>query len=264
MNKYVTIPGTARSAMLACLAFIAVISGCSGGEIDTKDPARKVLAESVKAMGGLKRASGWKTRIEKGEMFSDFPGWGRLQAKCARYVEKPDKIFIDQDYSAFDNPFYFSYTYNNGVAWQEVNMGIRQNPATTAYLERQLKTIDGAAYYLTGCDTFFIVTDVEDDSLLTASRLERIGCVDEGDTAYFDICRETHLPLRMIAKERGSLLHTILDDYRKTGGLKVPFHLTVYRDGRKASEYRWEEISFGSRIDPEIFEKNRPADSGGP
>ncbi|MBN1164385.1 MAG: hypothetical protein JXB45_07385 [Candidatus Krumholzibacteriota bacterium] len=253
--------GKALPFLTCVLVFgLALYTGCSREEkILETDPAKRLLAQSVKALGGMKKATSWTTRVEEGRLTSIWPGWGTLQAKCTHYVEKPGKLLLDQDYSAYDHPFYFTHTYNQGEAWTVVNLGIRQSPSTTQNLEQRLRTADGPAYYLSQCDTFFLVAEVPDDSLLTGSGLDRIGCVDRGDTVYFDLDKVTHLPARKIESGPRGLSQTIMRDYRETGGLQVPFHLTVYQNGVKASEFNWEKITFNNRIDPALFEENRPA-----
>jgi hypothetical protein len=162
---------------------------------------------------------------------------------------------LDQDFSAYDHPFFFAYYYNSGEAWMMVNLGTRQNERTTNRMTERMKTIDGVVYYLTNCDTFYLVTDVPDDSLVTAASIERVGVVDNGDTILFDLDKTTHMPVRRV-EESGSR-QTLFDDYRDAGGIKMPFHVTSFEDGAK-SEYVWKEIRFGEKIDPANFEEYRP------
>jgi nucleosome binding factor SPN SPT16 subunit len=49
-----------------------------------------------------------------------------------------------------------------------------------------------------------------------------------------------------------------MEDYRNAGGRKVPFHVTIYQNGAKTTEFVWEEIVFDTPVDPAIFEKNKP------
>jgi hypothetical protein len=184
------------------------------------------------------------------------PGWGTLQAECTFYIKKPDKLKMDQDFSAYDHPFYFEYYYNGGDAWAVVNANTHQNPRITENLEAFMKDIDGLSYYYEECDTFFIAGEVPDDSLLVGSEIERVGCVHEGDTILFDIGRESNLPLRII-KDKGAT-HIILDDYRKTSGIKTAYHRKMFENGVLTADYIWEEVVFDGAIDDDIFESNRP------
>ena len=72
----------------------------------------------------------------------------------------------------------------------------------------------------------------------------------------FDISSKSHVPVRII--EQGGSTHIILDDYRKTCGLMVPFHRTMYEGGTMTSDYEWEEVEFDKQIDDELFDQNRP------
>jgi outer membrane lipoprotein-sorting protein len=219
--------------------------------------AKDLLSRSVAAMGGVQAATVWHTRIDTGLLQVDWPGWGHLKANCKRYFKKPDKMKIDRDFSAYDHPFFFTYYYNGGEGWMMVNLGVRQSPRYTKEFARQMRTIDGPAYYLTKCDTFFPVTNVKDDSLLSASDIDRIGVVDKGDTVLFDINKKSLLPMRRI--QDSGTTDIIMEDYRDTGGIKMPYHLTVYQRGRKTTEYTWNKIEFNKDIPDSIFEEYRPS-----
>jgi hypothetical protein len=244
---------------LALIAFVvaALVASPQQGETGDKDPAKKLIEKSVKAMGGEKKAASWKTRTETGKLTVHWPGWGTPKAVATRYVKRPDKMVLDQDFSAFDHPFFFTYYYNEGDVWANVNMGIRQNPRYTAFMTRAMKSTGGMYYFMAECDTFYLVGDVPDDSLITGADVDRVGIVDDGDTVLVDLDKKTHLPVRQI--ENGGSQHVLFADYRATGGLKVPFRLTVYQNGAVSAEYVWEEIKFDEPVDDKMFEKDRPA-----
>jgi hypothetical protein len=219
------------------------------------DAGKALVAKAVDAIGGVEAATGWETRVGKGRLTSNWPGWGELHADCLDLVQKPDKMKLDQDYSAYDHPFFFTYYYNGGEAWMMVNLGTRQNERTTSRMAERMKTIDGLAYYLTNCDTFYLVTDVPDDSLVTAASIDRVGVVDDGDTVLFDLDKTTHMLVRRI--EASGSRQTLFDDYKETGGIKMPYHVTSFENGSR-SEYVWDEIKFNEKIDPAQFEEYRP------
>lgn len=221
-----------------------------------RNPAKRLLGEAVKSMGGLEKTRGWTTRIERGTLTQNRPGWGTLQAECAFYVKKPGKLKMDQDFSAYDNPFYFEYYYNEGDAWAVVNANTHQNPRIRANLEEFMQDVDGLSYYYDVCDTFFMGNEVAGDSLLAGSAITRVGCVHEGDTVMFDIDTESHLPRRVI--KDGGATHIILDDYRPTCDITAPFHRTTYRNGAMSADYIWEEVLYDEHIDDDLFEEHRP------
>lgn len=241
-----------------CLAVSAIyLPGC-GGPLD----AEGMMQKSVKALGGLEKATGWKTSVNKGLMMTNWPGWGDLQADCTYFIQKPDMMVLDQDYSAYDHPFFFRYTYNAGEAWVMVNLGVRQNPRYNTMLEKGLKTVDGIAYYLEHSDTLYIVPEVEPDTILTGIDFTRIAAIEGTDTVFFDIDNSTWLPVRAIEKgDQGGWNHSIYDDYRTVNGYLVPFHETTYVNGAKNREMTWKSIEFDVEIDSAEFEKNRPEPS---
>lgn len=243
---------TALTATIVILIFSMLHCGSSP---KYTDPAQNLLAKSVKALGGEKKAREWTTRIDSGVLSADRPGWGNLHAKCTVSIKKPNKMKFDQDYSAYDHPFFYIFYYNDGDVWLNVNLGIRQHPRYTKIFEARMRRIDGPAYFLTECDSFFLVPEVPDDSLIAASSIDRIGIVDMGDTVLFDIDKNTLLPVRRI-QDGGSTI-VLLGDYRNVGGIKLPFKEDVYQSGALTS-YQWEEIKFNPVIDDAIFEEDRP------
>ena len=242
-------------AAFLCIAVLLLFSICAAAGSDT-DQARQVLSDAVDAIGGPEKAAGWLTRTEIGLYKTVWPGWGNLQARSTRYVKKPDKVKIDNDFSAFDHPFFMTY-YNNGDdSWYAVNLNSRRNPRVASALQEFLERLDGIAFYLSACDTFFTVPEVPDDSLMLGSSIERIGCVLRGDSTLFDIDVTTGLPARSVT-ESGTR-HMLYDDYREVKGIKVPFHVTVYENGNWSEEFLWEEVVFDQKIDDEMFEEFRP------
>lgn len=226
------------------------------GFAEEGDEAKALIEKAVEAAGGAKSAARWKTMTEKGELTVHWEGWGTPHAQCTRYVKRPDKMVLDQDFSKFDHPFFFTYFYNGGDVWAVVNLGVRQHPRYTAMMTRAMKNTEGMYYYATKCDTFFIVADVPDDSLVAASTIDRVGIVDNGDTIMVDLDKKTHLLVRRI--ENGGAQHVLLGDYRRAGELKVPFRVTVYQNGAVSAEYVWNEIVFDEPIDDAKFEEYRP------
>lgn len=257
MNKRKTLKKdiwkTTLAVSLLVLLFIvhAIGSPGAGGE------AKKLLHKSVTALGGVEAVRGWKTRTATGTTVMYNPGWGTLTATASQFIKKPNKCKIDNDFSAYDHPFYYTYYYNCGQAWAVINLTVRQSPGITDNLEGFMKTVDGVAYYFEECDTFYLVDDAPGDSLLEASEFHRVGCVHEGDTVLFDLSRKDFTPLRMI--ENGGSEHSLFTDYREVDGARVPFYITTYRNGALHGYYEWEKIEFGTPIDDAIFEEDRPA-----
>jgi hypothetical protein len=248
MQKRLTIAFVASAALAVALAQTG-----TGGE---QNEARALLEKSVEASGGMDAAGSWKTMVETGELTVHWEGWGSPRAKCSLRVMRPDKLVLDQDFSAYDHPFFFTYYYNGGEVWAVVNLGVRQNARYTEAMTRAMKNTGGMHYYLTGCDTFFCVDDVADDSLVVASSVDRVGIVDDGDTVMVDLDKKTHLPVRLIRE--GGADQAFYRDYREAGRLTVPFRMTVYQNGAVTADYVWERIAFDEPIDEAIFEEYRP------
>jgi hypothetical protein len=241
---------------LAGFVLVAVLSAPPIGAKD-EDQGRALIEQAVKAVGGEKNAAAWKTLVETGELTVHWPGWGTPRAKCTLKVKRPDKLILDQDFSAYDHPFFFTYYYNAGDVWAIVNLGVRQSPRYTQAITRALNNAGGMYYYLSECDTFFVIPDVPDDSLVTSAEIDRVGIVDNGDTVMVDLDKKTHLPVRLLRD--GGAEQALFADYKKTGSIKMPFKMTVYQGGAVSAEYVWEEIKFDEPIDDKLFEEHRPA-----
>lgn len=247
------------TAVFVLAAFVAVSLALSpdAGVSGDENPAKLLVKKAVKAMGGEKKAAAWKTRVETGELTVHWPGWGTPHAIATRTVKRPDKMVLDQDFSANDHPFFFTYYYNEGDVWANVNLGVRQNPRYTAFMTRAMKNTGGMYYFLAECDTFYLAGEVPDDSLVTGAGVDRVGIVDAGDTIMVDLDKNTHLPVRQL-EDNGSQ-QMLFADYREVGGLKLPFRITVYRNGAVSAEYVWKEIKFDEPVNDAMFEKDRPA-----
>lgn len=245
-----------RLTMVFAVAAVFAVALAQTGAGGEQSDARALLEKSVEASGGMKAAGAWKTMVETGELTVSWEGWGSPRAKCSLRVMRPDKLVLDQDFSAYDHPFFFTYYYNGGEVWAVVNLGVRQNQRYTDAMTRAMKNTGGMHYYLTECDTFFCVGDVPDDSLVVASSIDRVGIVDDGDTVMVDLDKETHLPVRLISD--GGAEQAFFLDYRQAESLKVPFRMTVYQNGAVSADYVWESIAFDEPIDEAIFEENRP------
>jgi len=257
-NSMKTVAGNAGlTAAITVFLGVLQLAGVNSHAEGHRGDARTLLLEAARALAGENDLGGWSTRVETGLLKTTWPGWGELRAKCTRVVKKPDKAEIDNDFSAFNHPFFMTYFKNGDDTWYEVNLNSKRSPRVTASLEEFVKRVDGIAFYLKSSDTLFMAGRIQDDSLLAASDLRRVGCVLKGDTTFIDLDRNSNLPVRTITHS-GSRV-TILDDYRSTGGIQMPYHVTVYENGSKAQEFLWEEILFDRPVADEIFEQSRPA-----
>jgi hypothetical protein len=257
MNRKVRI--LAAGAILTAFVLTSIQSSPPATAGDD-NPARKILEQSVEAIGGVESCESWKTLVAKGELTVHWEGWGSPKAEATLWVKRPDLMVLDQNFSANDHPFFFTYYYNKGDVWAVVNLGVRQHPRYTKLMTRALKNNHSVYYYLTECDTMWVVTEVPDDSLVVGSSVDRVGVVDLGDTILVDIDKESHLPVRQV--ESGGSQHTLFDAWHEAHGkLKRPYRVTVYQNGAVSAEYRWEEFEYDLPLDDGLFEEHRPANN---
>lgn len=247
-------PAAILVAVAAAFALSCAAAQAAAPPGEPLDPGKRLLEEASKALGEDKA---WTTRVEKGlEIAWNTEGWGTLRADYSRFVKKPDKLKIDRDNSAYGHPFFRGYYYNGGDGWSMANLNAGRNPQTTASLKTLLDRVDGIAFYLAACDTFFTAPPAPPDTLLPDAKLVRAGCVLEGDTILFDVDAKTHV-LRRRIENKGNRVY-IFDDYRNEGARMTPFHVSVYDAGKLTNEFLWKEISYDVEIDDAIFEEYRP------
>ncbi len=98
--------------MLACLCLVLAV--LAPADAKDKNPAKELVEKSVKAIGRGRRWPGLDDEDRQGSLTADWDGWGELHANYTRWIRKPDKMKIDQDFTAFDHPFFFTYYYNAG------------------------------------------------------------------------------------------------------------------------------------------------------
>lgn len=242
-------------SLLIPVLILLSLGGCRETERGA-DSGRQVIMASIESMGGLEEMTGWSTRSQYGVMEAEWPGWGHLTATTVRHVEKPDMAYIDNDFSAYDHPFYFTYYLDGEEAWQVVNLGVRQSEDLTDRMKEYIRKADGLAYYADLCDTFIVLASPSGDSLLPEKNIVRIEGRAGADTLLFDIDRETGFLLRTVDVKDAR--RTLYEDYRQCGELMLPYHETVYKEGVKTEEFTWKSIVFDEPIDRAIFEENRP------
>jgi len=166
-------------------------------------------------------------------------------------------VKIDQDFSAFDHPFFRTYHYYKGDSWAQVNLVTRKSERVKIALEEFLANLDWVAYYLNSSDEIS-TTDINgSDSIIAGKEYYRVLCTGKSDTAILDIEKNKFLPLRLI--EPTKKRQTIYEDFRSVNKRTLPFHIIIYDKGKKTQEFIWERIEFDKNIPDTIFVENQPA-----
>ena len=192
-----------------------------------------------------------KGALEKNTNFLAY--WTMWEANA---YDQQDNLYKNGTLHDLEGHFAFTYYYNKGEVWAVVNLGVRQNERYTERITKSMKTIDGLAYYLAECDTFYLVTNAVDDSLVAAAGIDRVGVVDRGDTVLFDLDKQTHLVVRRI-EDRGAV-QVLFDDYRDKNGVKLPYRMRVYQGDGRTEEVVFEDYLIDEKIDGAVFEEFRP------
>jgi len=249
---------TSREKIIWTLAIttIVVLSLSASNPATVEQLSGKLILE--KAIGKTGCNIPWSTRIEEGTYIAwNTPGWGTLRAHYTRIVKRPDMVKIDQDFSAFDHPFFRTYYYYKGDSWAQVNLVTRKSERAKIALEEFLANLDWVAYYLNSSDEIS-TTDINgSDSIIAGKEYYRVLCTGKSDTAILDIEKNKFLPLRLI--EPTKKRQTIYEDFRSVNKRTLPFHIIIYDKGKKTQEFIWERIEFDKNIPDTIFVENQPA-----
>jgi len=235
---------------------IVVFSLSTSNHAIGKQLSGKLILEKAVAKTGCNIP--WSTRIEEGTYIAwNTPGWGTLRAHYTRIVKRPAMVKIDQDFSAFDHPFFRTHYYYKGDSWAQVNLITRKSERAKRALEEFLAKLDWIAYYLSSSDEISTTDANGSDSMIAVKEYYRVLCTGKRDTVILDIEKNKFLPLRLIDQTKKR--QTIYEDFRRVNKRTLPFHITVYDEGKKTQEFIWERIEFDKNIPDSIFVENQPA-----
>lgn len=247
--------GSIRRSQVIVLAVAAICIfvsfACKARKLEPGDIMKKAIEKT-----GCSKT--WQTRIEEGTFIAwNTPGWGTLRARYERVVKKPDKIKIDQDYSAYDHPFFRTFYYFSGDAWVVTNLVPRRSERTKTMLEDFLKKLDWLSYYLENSEKIFSMKAPSGDSLIAGRGVYRICCATTQDSTIFDIEKDSFLPLRQI--ETHAKRQLIFHDYRKVQGRRIPYRTVIFENDKKTQEIIWDKVEFDKVVSDSLFLENRPS-----
>ena len=227
-------------------------------EADEEDAmkAREILADVVKAHGGLENLKSVKNIVAKGQLSVNTPG-GMMQMDMSQYYVFPDKFRLDMTLQAMGMEM--SQVFDGQSAWMITPQGVQPLPESlveefkkipfrdTIQLLTNLSSDDISVQYLGIEDVKGKMTDV---ILVGNASGDSLKVFIDGETKY--IIKKAY---RTIAEEGPVDTEEFIDDYRDVSGVKNGFHIVTNRNGEQYVEITLSELTINAEVDESLFER---------
>ncbi|HIE30002.1 TPA: insulinase family protein, partial [Candidatus Poribacteria bacterium] len=235
------------------------------GETDV-EKAKSILADVVKAHGGIENLKSVKNIVAKGQLSVNTAG-GAMQVhmKIKQYRVLPDKIRVDTNIQTMKMEM--SQVFDGQSAWMITSQGIQPLPESmveefkksafrdTIQLLTNLSNDDISVQYL-GTE---VVSPTKDSD--TKGKMTDVILVSNaaGDSLKVFIDKETKYIVKKayrVMTEAGPVdTEEFIDDYRDVSGVKNSFHTVIHRNGEKYAEFTFNEVTINAEVDEALFEK---------
>jgi len=225
------------------------------GETDV-EKAEKILADVVKAHGGLENLKAVKNMVAKGQISANTPG-GMMQMEMAQYRVLPDKMRLDITIQAMGVKR--SQVFDGQSAWIVTPQGTQPLPASmtqefnkgnfrdTTNLLTNLSSDGISVQYLGTEDVKGKMADV---ILVTNASGYSVKISIDSETKY--IIKKAY----QAVGEQGPVdTEEFIGDYREVSGVKVGFHTVINQNGEKYAEFTLSELMINVEVDESLFEK---------
>jgi hypothetical protein len=219
----------------------------------SQQDAKEIVEKSVKAYGGFNKLTQWKTMVLKGVIISDRSEAIKMKGALTRYTVKPDKLRIDQDFTAFEpNAEIRSYIYNNDQAWAIANLipfySNNYKPSMKAALDR----VDGMAFYLKKSKSLLLLPE----QIINNKPEHVIESITENDTTFLYIDKKTYFLVQDSLKNTKMLYSS----FKKFDGIYYPtaYDQVVYTPQRMVvNKFKIDKVQYNVKIDPKLFEEEK-------
>jgi outer membrane lipoprotein-sorting protein len=232
--------------------------------LDNSRKAKKILADVVKACGGLEKLKLVKNIVAKGQLSVNTPG-GMMQMEMKQYYVFPDKVRMDMTLQAMGMEI--SQVFDGQSAWIITPQGVQPFPESlveefkknafrdTIQLLTNLSNIrdDISVQYLGTEDVKGKMADVilvRNIRITPNTSGDSLKVFIDGETKY--IVKKTY---RAMSEEGPVDTEEFTDDYRDVSGVKNSFHTVINRNGAQYAEITLSELTINAKVDESLFEK---------
>ena len=207
--------------VLGGLVFLMIMTSLSYGQKNLTDPY-EILQASYKAAGGLDKLKTEKTRYIEGDI--EIVGTG-LKGTFKRWDMPPLRQRMDLDLTIFKQ----TSGDNGEFAWSvDANGKVQIQRDEKTQKKRQLQKLVDDYAFLDRKSPYFKIslegTDTVGDATCYAVKMANT-INDDVTTTYFDV--SSFRVLKTILAEPDQTTTTRQSDFRKVGGLEVPFHQDI-------------------------------------
>jgi outer membrane lipoprotein-sorting protein len=255
MRKYLALIVTAF--LVIFLVECGNSSVLPGDETLSSVKANEILAEVVKAHGGLENLGAVRTIVTVGKVSVNSSA-GLIEMDMRQYRVLPDKVRTDMTSKTTGE---ISQIFDGESAWMITAQGTRTFPKSqvekskreafrvTIQLLTQLSSNDLSFRHLGEEAVEGKTTDVIQVSNATSGELLRVS-IDQ-ETRY--IIKKAYKAIS--AEGRPVNMEEFINDYRDVSGVKYGFHTVVYRNGEQSAEFTLSEVAINAEVDESLFRK---------
>ena len=225
------------------------------GEADISK-AKKILADVVKAHGGLENLKLVRNIVAQGQLALNTPG-GMMEMEIKRYRVLPDKMRLEMVHRAMGMEI--TQVFDGQSAWTITPQGVQPAP------ESQVKEYEKSAFR----DTTHLLTNISSDEisvqhlgtedvngkladaiLVNPTAVDAFQLFVDPETKY--IVKKSY---QAISEEGPVTTEEFIDDYRDVSGVKIGFHSIIYRNGEKFAEISLSGVTINAEVDGSLFER---------
>ena len=225
------------------------------GETDV-DKAKAILADVVKAYGGLENLKSVKNMVTKGQLSAKTP-MGMMQMGMRQYLIFPDKFRMDMILQEMGMEI--SQVFDGQSAWVVTPQGVQ--PIPESLVEEFKKSIFR--------DTIRLLTNLSSDDISVQDlgteevkgKMTDVILVSNasGDSLKVFVDQETKYIVkkayRAVTEEGPADTEEFTDDYRDVAGVKNGFHVVIHRNGEQYAEITLSELTINAEVDESLFER---------
>jgi hypothetical protein len=238
---------------------LALVVVCVPARADDKGP-KDLVAKAIAAHGGAKNLA--KLKVHTAEDKGVFHGMGvPIPYTATAYNQYPDKVRVEIKATVDDNKFEMVRVINGKKGWVNVNGETQDMPeAELAAEQENMRT-----------SRYMFLTPLTEKGV----ELSPLGeaKVDGKEAVGIRVKAKDHKPVNLYFDKKSHLLvkmETIVKDpmadmevtqsavfgnYKKVDGVRVPYKVTITRDGKKFVESETTSISFPEKQDADLFKK---------
>jgi hypothetical protein len=238
-----------KAFFLYIILILLIFTNCSFAQT-----AKEILQKSVNAHGGLEKLTNWKSMKLTGEIIMDQTKAIKMRGTLSRVAVKPDKLRIDQDFTAFEpNNVFRTYIYNKDEGWAIINLIPYYSDSYKSSLKTTLDKSDGVAYYLKNS----LALNLKQETKINGKSLYVLESVQEKDTSYLFIDKNKYFLVRDSLRN----VTMVYNEFKDVDGAIIPvkYDQIVYSPQRIAThKFKIDKAEFNTDIDPTIFEEEKP------